>query len=259
MKKRGPSIIEIAITLTVIALAVGAFLFGASVMRGSGIKKIPVEIAQYRSAVLNFRNMHAALPGDFAGATALWGAASDDPALCKSTAGTGTNTCNGDMSGLVGVNFTDANDLNETFRAWQHLANAGLIEGSYTGLSASGRGNDIMARPGIDVPASRVEGAGFLLYYNLTTDGQMRYFPTANHVIRFAALSPESGWGAPIISAADAAIIDSKLDDGLPATGAVRSARHNRLPECVTTDDMATARYAVDSNTKGCFLETLVE
>lgn len=52
-----------------------------------------------------------------------------------------------------------AGQASEEFMAWQHLANAGLIEGSYSGVS--GTGSDIHTIIGTNVPRAKLSNGGW--------------------------------------------------------------------------------------------------
>ena len=95
-KNKGFSLIEVAIVLAVIGLLVGGILGGQAIMNGLKIKKIGSQASEYMIAANQFKRKYAYFPGDFPGATALWGnatggaAGADCSASAITTPGTGT-------------------------------------------------------------------------------------------------------------------------------------------------------------------------
>lgn len=70
-----------------------------------------------------------ALPGDFDKATDFWDEADTDFPTCRDMDKSGGKpTCDGDGDGTIDANY-------EMFLFWHHLANAGLITGTYQGRS----------------------------------------------------------------------------------------------------------------------------
>jgi prepilin-type N-terminal cleavage/methylation domain-containing protein len=145
--KRAFSLVELSIVLVILGLLVGGVLSGQSLIRAAQLRAITAEYSRYVTATQSFKDKYFALPGDMNNATSFWGAADGSTGLtaaCFGAAGTGTQTCNGDGSGTIYP--TSASD--ESLRFWQHLARAGLIEGSYTG-----RLQTICARTAASLPA----------------------------------------------------------------------------------------------------------
>ncbi len=204
-KSRGFSLVELSIVLVILGLLVGGILAGQSLIRASELRSVTTESDRYRTAMFAFRDKYFALPGDMTNATRFWGDDNTncpDPAITNGTPG----TCNGDGNG----------QWNEVFRTWQHLALAGLIEGSYTGTATGGT-----AVAGTNVPNSKLNnGAWGLWPYSLSAWLGWRNSETANWIVLGsyyatnqsinAAIKPEEAWN-----------IDTKSDDGRPATGSV--------------------------------------
>ena len=155
------SLVELSIVLVILGLLVGGILAGQSLIRAAELRSITSQYAQYIAAVGAFRDKYFALPGDFTKATDFWTAADVDPATCRTAVGTGTATCNGNGNGVI-ASFTLGVD--EHFRAWQHLANAGLIEGTYSGVTGAAHVSED-ANPGVNVPAGRLRLESSSHYY----------------------------------------------------------------------------------------------
>jgi hypothetical protein len=152
----------------------------------------------------------------------------------NATGGAGTETCNGNGNGeMNGANA--ANQTGERFTFWQQLANAGLVEGSYTGIAGSDGPNDHDAA--INAPVSRVSNAGWSViggsvasadsmlfdgsYYRMLFIGAFR---SGDAATRDPAFTPEEAWN-----------IDKKTDDGMPAVGSVVA--RDRTNGCTAAPD----------------------
>ncbi len=219
--RRGFSLVELSIVLVILGLLVGGILAGRSLIRASELRSIGSEHHRYKTAVMAFRDRYFALPGDMNNATKFWGiaAGTGQDSTCRAFASTTTATCNGDGDGIVGAYNGGTIEDNEIFRFWQHLANAGLIEGTYTGAAGAGASNHAVI--GTNVPPAKFPAGGWSTY-NYNPNGgptvfQMEYGntlifggPTADTLTHEKILRPEEAWN-----------LDSKLDDGMPAYGRV--------------------------------------
>lgn len=136
------SLVELSIVLVILGLLVGGVLAGQSLIRAAELRAVSTEYSRYTAAVNSFKDKYFAIPGDMNNAVRFWGAQAGGTAdgsntTCEAltTPATGTATCNGNGDGQVHQVSTG---WYERFRLWQHLANAGLIEGSYSGISSDG-------------------------------------------------------------------------------------------------------------------------
>ena len=252
MKKiDGFSLVELSIVLVILGLLVGGVLTGQSLIRAAELRSGIAQIQQYSTAILSFRDKYFALPGDMPNATAFWGVAAGNgsDADCFGTESTTRATCNGTGDGRIhtppgvtsGVHFH-----HEGFRAWQHLANAGLIEGSFTGRTDS-TSVALQRTPGKNVPVSKLGGASGARLNYADHEKTSYYDPARSYVFNMlfisGALTPEENWN-----------IDTKMDDGNPVWGTVfapNSAVAWSL-NCTTSTDAATAQYNLTSSDKNC-------
>jgi prepilin-type N-terminal cleavage/methylation domain-containing protein len=131
------TLVELSIVLVILGLLVGGVLSGQSLIRAAELRSITSDLSKYMAATHAFRDKYFSLPGDMTNATQFWGvlAGTGSDTTCQNTASTSKATCNGDGDGsLLSTIGGTAYSSYENFRYWQHLANAGLIEGLYTGL-----------------------------------------------------------------------------------------------------------------------------
>lgn len=244
--KAGFTLIELSVVITVIGLVIGGIVLGKSLIRNSQLVAVGSEYAKYTQAINNFRSKYNALPGDFNGATALWGQASATPAGCLSTSLGHNETCDGNGDGRV-VNMQDYNNTAyEQFRAWQHLGNAQMVEGNFTGLR--GTSGTYHRNPGVNVPASRLSGAGWTFFTVTTNDisagainvsgvPAINYINAdirPNHVLWLGGGYLENSLRTkPVMTNVEALSLDQKLDDGQPLTGKIIVQNSNGLtPKC---------------------------
>lgn len=146
------SLVELSIVLVILGLLTGGILTGQSLIRASELRAVTTEYQRYATAVQAFRDKYFALPGDMPNATRFWGVQHATLATCQTTASTTALTCDGNGDGNIGYTY-------EIFRAWQHLANACLIEGTYNGIDGgAGAGYDPIL--GVNVPRSKMSNTG---------------------------------------------------------------------------------------------------
>lgn len=257
--KAGFSLVELSIVLVILGLLVGGILTGQNLIKAAELRAVTTEYAALQTAVNLFQDKYFALPGDMPNATAFWGradgvAGSGQCADPDGDEGTGTQTCNGDGSGTITTSKSAAT-LNETFRFWQHLANAGLIEGQYTGVD-SGGGNPEHAIPGENVPVSKYANGGWSAYHRVDDLGDVNWYATTygNYYTLGAGGTPQ--WpSAGLFTPEEAWNIDTKTDDGQPALGQVM-AFFNAVGGCslATSKTDLTAGYDLAKDAVSCAL-----
>lgn len=255
------SLVELSIVLVILGLLTGGILAGQSLIRAAELRSLPTQAAQYHSAIYSFRNKYMALPGDFDQATRFWGV---DPDGCPShgnwQAGK-TQTCDGNNNGRIDTKP-------EYFRFWQQLAAAGMIEGSYSGVTGptnSGNCNQIDHIPGTNVPALRLSRSGVgTSFIADQTPGSINYMfagQYGNTMTMGAVINgcnpigglflPEEAWN-----------IDTKLDDGKPGMGGlvtrVSCVGDGCMPNCNDASNSAVvtaaanAQYLLTGTSRAC-------
>ncbi len=208
---QGFSLVELSIVLVILGLLTGGILSGQSLIRAAEIRSVSTDYQRYSAAIYTFRDKYFALPGDFTKATDFWGAADADQATCETTPSTGSETCNGNGDGQI---LGAAPNFHERHRSWQHLANAGLIEGQFTGAAATLSGHATPYVAGVNTPTTKIGSTMLLTWIDASTGTTSSFAQSARNALTILAnaLTPEECWN-----------IDTKLDDGKPPTGKVRA------------------------------------
>lgn len=257
--QRGFSLIEMAIVLVVIALLAGGIFMASSLIRQSEMRAVTGEIDRYTRGVQIFLDKFGQFPGDLTNATTYWGAAGVCPNVGTGAA-PGSPTCNGDGDGTIGECCFDK--TYEWYTAWQHLANAGIIEDKMSGQEQHTLPQNIL---GTSVPASLYPGGGYTLLHSFNESGDNEYFPhPAAHWLHFGAIAPAcNGGGADdcitqyqLLTPKEALQLDQKLDDGKPGTGKMLAHPSSSAinPNCSDGDDSFTSAYNTAYEQAACGL-----
>lgn len=245
----GFTLVELAIVLVIVGLLAGGVLTGQSLMRAAELKNVVSEHEKYSTAIGMFREKYFAIPGDMTNATSFWGV---DPGGCPGNNTTSTTprstTCNGNGDGRLNSAVPTANEL---YRAWQHLANAGLIEGQYTGvINAVGCCvADSTTTP--NVPESKISNGHWSIAHVGTQSIASAFYFDGDYGNAFH-LSSGSGAIGGIFTPQEAWDLDTKLDDGKPGLGNVRSIKTavqaNATTGCSDVNYSTTVSIAASSN-----------
>jgi prepilin-type N-terminal cleavage/methylation domain-containing protein len=240
---RGFSLVELAIVLVVLGLLVGGVLSGRSLIRAAELRNVTSESQKYIAATKSFRDKYFALPGDMNNASQFWGLRVAGVA-CGSTPSTDARTCDGDGNGRI--DMLSANSR-EWLRYWQHLANAGLIEGSYDGVGAIILGSVSDRQHGI----SRLAKAEWDALWVGTITGLGTLFDGdyANAIYQDVIGSANGG----VLSPQEAWHIDNKQDDGMPATGIIVVTPFLACTTAVASSTL-TAAYQLTETPNTCSL-----
>ena len=248
------SLVELSIVLVIIGLLVGGVLSGRSLIKAAELRKVGSDFMRFITATATFREKYFAIPGDMVNATQFWGIADGDgtDATCRDAASTDKKTCNGNGDGVNGGAVSTTIQVIEYYRGWQHLSNAGLIEGGYTGapkapITGVGGFEDAI---GVNIPKAPYTNAG----YNMRSLNTSVYTPrpkdlwigiascchSTQRYIELGVLTPENAWN-----------IDTKLDDGRPGTGAAQVIQ-GYWGTCATSGVAATAQYDLSKSAGEC-------
>lgn len=271
----GFTLIEMAVVLAVIALVIGCVLVGKSLIHNAELQSVISDVNRFRQAAKMFREKYHYLPGDFPRAEEFWGALAGCPETVTSELRT-ENTCDGTGDGYIGgiqppptpsaITGT-AQEVREPIRAWQHLANAGFIEGAYSGTEAPGTMGGLT--PGLNIPGGPIMGSGYTLHFAspyVDWDATLDAYPAEyGHILVFGcAKCPILGGlflgvGSPaaraFLTPEDALWIDQKSDDAKPGTGKVLSYRPTIVQvstNCTTSDSASSAAYKTQYKQRAC-------
>lgn len=208
-KRQGFTLIELSIVLVIIGLIVGGVLMGQDLIHAAKVRNVMSEANEYKTAYNTFKLKYNAFPGDMADATEYWGAADGDNGTgndCVLLTTKNPLTCNGNGDETMHYSV-------ESFLAWEHLALAGLIPGSYYGEREA---PDYYIPEG-NAPTSALGGQTVYQFHTNTV-----YTRTNIHQLKLAGAY--SGVLQPVgsaINSKDAYDIDVKMDDGRPSSGRV--------------------------------------
>lgn len=246
MSKRAAfSLVELSIVLVILGLLTGGILGGQSLINAAALRSVSTDISKYTTATYAFRDKYFALPGDMSNASQFWGLVSATATTCASTQGSGTATCNGDGNGQIAQYGPVYGQ--ERYRFWQHLVNAGLIEGTYTGVRGTPPGtSDQLDVPGTNLPKTKYRTASIAVVHVSTG---MLGGGAANWMNIASGVDPGTGiLAGRAFPQDDAWNIDTKLDDGMPDTGRMRAASGGYATGCVTSATPPAYALANSSN-----------
>ena len=256
----GVTLVELSIVLTIIALLIGAAVTGASMMKAMELRSLMSEYQKFQVGVNTFKTKYNSLPGDYANAVALWGmapttaapAASDTAcaALTSTSPSEGSRTCNGNNSGTIDAGY-------EEYRAWQHLANAQMLDGNFTGVGATTTAG-VGFQSGSNCPLSKLRDGCWRVFYQTSETADATTYTLFNGKYDVHLFSH---WGGgtglerynPTLLPAEMAELDNKYDDGFPATGKIiaphgGTAGAKPFDNCTSLPGATTETTATDSN-----------
>lgn len=234
---RGFTLIELAIVLVIVGLISGGIMMGSDLIRRAEVQSVGEDFLKYEAAINNFKDIYDALPGDFASATAQWGALGSCP---NGGSTSSPATCNGNDDGTI--------HAAEFARVWQHLANADMIQGAYTGAAFYN------LVPNVDAPASRAGNA--VIGIGQCDDGFLNPYEHAKFFLTLVMANSGCGPETTPLTPAEAFMLDNKFDNGAPHTGKILGNHQSGgiVAGCVTSDDAATGEYNATNPEKVCAL-----
>lgn len=257
MQRTAFSLVELAIVLVILGLLVGGLLAGQSLIRASELRSVGTDLEKVKTAIHAFQDKYFALPGDMTNATSFWG---KDATNCNAQTGTAATpgTCNGDGDRKFGSTLSP-----EAFRAWQHLAFAGLWPGNWPGTASIAAGQTVAGdNPGTNLPAARYRRTigNTALGYKLRSygaGGNDRWNSNENGTALFISNALNACCGAPFLDGGGLPSIelwqlDMKIDDGMPGTGKMQ-VKYGYAGGVSTTLVASTAEYIKSETNTGPF------
>lgn len=147
-ERQGFTLIELSIVLVIIGLIVGGVLVGRDLVEIGKARKLMTQLESYELALNTFRLKYNCIPGDCANAGMFGlGTSGTGNGFIGSMSNSYPETENGCLANASGAHcFTHRADAaaalifrpwGEMQNVWVHMANAGLIDGSYGELSSS--------------------------------------------------------------------------------------------------------------------------
>lgn len=214
-ENQGFTLVELAIVMTIIGLLIGGVLKGQEMIQNARVTATIAQVQGYTAALHTFRDRLDNWPGDFPRATT------------RLPGCTAANYCvDGDGNGRVGALLTsgefDVSTAQENAQFFKHLALADLISG------VNPSANPATPAWGQTFPAGRFSGGFQPLHLSQIST----YFTLSGFYLRMSgnmqagqatAASGTVNEEQASISPPYAAVIDRKMDDGMPGTGSVQS------------------------------------
>lgn len=230
------TLIELSIVLVIIGLIVGGVLVGQDLIHAAELRSVISMADKLDTSVNTFKLKYNCLPGDCATATNFFTAGT-----CPSGDTDTNTTCNGDGDKAVDNQWVGTAQARlEHFRFFQHLALAGLLDGSYSGVG--GPGNlyyDYIT--GTNSPKTPISGLGVALYvpFPVSTvwpDVHGLQEDPRTHELQFGSenISNNINYTSGKLTVQDLINMDQKVDDGLANDGLLRAPKQAHTPDCVT-------------------------
>ena len=256
-RSAGFTLIELSIVLVIIGLLVGGILTGQSLIRASELRSVQREFTNYQTVIGTFKDKYFALPGDMPNAWRYWGVQAgasvdgyDSTCAGQTSTPTGTATCNGNGDGILGdPALAGQPQIYEDLRFWQHLSNASLVDGRYTGVPSG-----VFATIGVNIPQSKFPLSGwFAVNIQNSGIGGIYYASTYGLILQIGAVNGSGLTLGPTIKPEDAYNLDVKADDGLPATGRIMTNMYGNTfsPNCANSSNTG---YNLSITTNACSL-----
>lgn len=204
MRNKGFTLVELSICLIIVGLIAGAIMAGQSLIRGAEIRSFISQKEKYVLAAHNFKQKYNDyLPGDMPPSLAARFGFFEFTGATAGTAGYG------DGDGVVDVGAktsgVEIECTGECWAFWVHLAQARFIDAEPSAL-----------------PTSKI-GAVYLAVgrtYSQMNDFYDAYYGVGNIFAGRQSLAI-GDYSQPWMSPMDAFSVDTKIDDGKPASGDV--------------------------------------
>lgn len=249
------SLVELSIVLVVLGLLTGGILTGQNLIRAAEIRSVSTDFQRFKTALYSFRNRYVGLPGDLHNASLFWAAAGGGGvgSACFTADSSGGSACNGNGDGRISYadGATPGSDVwewGERFQVWTHLANAGLIEGNYTGKTEHAT-LSYVAIAGTNVPASKISNGQYDLYTTPDSTSSERF----DHLRNTNTLTLMTMMGEGVLSPEEIWNMDKKFDDGLPGHGMIGTTKSSAsVANCSTSDNANDAEYNFTASISNC-------
>lgn len=212
------SMVELSIVIIILGLLIASITVGRDLIQASKVRNLITQFNNYTAAMNTFELKYSALPGDISN---------------PNRRGLGTNA--GDDDGLIEDSDGGDPDLadNELVYFWQHLYEAGFVNGQFDGDADNG----VL---GETFPEVRVGGG--ITVYGLSS--------TSNNYFHIGIQDSSNGSQvfSNVLVPEDAFSFDNKFDDGFPLKGTVVA----RTTECSSNPtEFACANDPITTSNSG--------
>lgn len=237
----GFTLVELSLVIVIIGLIIAGITAGNSLIRQAKLRTILTDIDKYKTALNAFKLQYNGLPGDLISASRYWGAS------CDAT----TSNCDGNGDRIID-NPNSTTD-NESIRAWQHLALAKLIPGTYTGQGVVAGGSLATIRFSVNAPISSITNTGF----SISGSGA---WGTTGNLFQYGKQAPGYWASYSAVTPQEAFNLDMKTDNGTANTGTLYTIRGDEYytiaGRCVDKDYNAPApvSYILSDSSVSCRL-----
>jgi prepilin-type N-terminal cleavage/methylation domain-containing protein len=237
--QRAFSLVELAIVLVIIGLLFGGVLAGRSLIKAAGLRGTIAQYNDIYTAMTNFHDRYAGLPGDITNAAGFW------PGLATNGNGDGTISAAGTCPLSEKGNDPDCGAFDgERPQFFKQLSLAGML-GGYDGSTVLGKGYPaIKAFPGQGMFISGpwvTPLASNMFAENYATDKLYLYMGVCL-VSDFPDVVVSGTFNdCGIFPPQDAYNIDMKIDDGLPLSGKMIGESYSQQCVSGTSYNMALA------------------
>jgi len=183
-RQRGFTLVEIAIVLIIIGLILGGVFKGQALIDSARVRSLTSDVTGIRAAWYSFQERYRSIPGDFSNAQTQI-----------------------DSAALQGNGNGKIDGSQERAGVWPQMALAGLISGDFNGAqNATGTASDVECGTGT-CPKNPLNG-----FYKISYIAKAADVEGPSHEIF-------TGEQIPVAILSE---LDSKLDDGKPASGRFR-------------------------------------
>lgn len=201
-RQSGFTLVELAISIVIIALLIAIVAAGKNLIQAAKVRAVIKESEELQASFVEFHEKYSELPGDMQNPGAYFPSCAPG---CNSIVTLGNELITWD--GGAGATI-----YHEGALAFYELQQAGMLGGEpLSGVNGH-------AQIGINIPASKLENAGWAVHSSLN---QPPHFAGKNALQLGGQQSSGFNAAVNILVPKDAYSIDAKLDDGYPESGRV--------------------------------------
>lgn len=243
--KAGFTLIELSIVLVIIGLIVGGVLVGQDLIKAATIRASVAQVEKTNTAINTFYNKYNGLPGDLVNATNYFTGVLNSN---EAQQGDGDRLIEGTSAANTACTATMC-IAGESAVMWYMLSQAGLVSENITS-------NDYevfnLTVSDTVLPQTKMGRGARMAIMSI---GGVNYMAIANYGT--AALAAGTASFTQAMSPLDALQFDSKLDDGSPITGSVRSIAVATALPGANANGAATANIQNGTAVGACYDSTL--